>query len=97
MPAAKKSPSQSAPEPASPKLLEVGVNVNLNGSVQVKKFDIKSGYHFGISERYDVSNLTQEQAEAFEDERMIELYDRIDPVAQAEFDKLWEQRLESGE
>lgn len=84
-------------EVPSPRLLEVGVNVNLNGAVQVKKFDIKAGYHFGLNERYDVSNLTQEQAEAFEDERLIELYLRIDPVAQAEFDKLWEQRIESGE
>lgn len=95
--AARRAPSQRPAEAPAPKLLEVGVNVNLNGSVQVKKFDIKAGYHFGLNERYDVSNLSQEQAEAFEDQRMIELYDRIDPVAQAEFDKLWATRLESGE
>jgi len=94
---AKKSPSQSDEAPASPRILEVGISVNLNGKVQVKKFDINAGYHFGINERYDVSGLSQEEAEEFEDARMIELYDKIDPVAQAEFDKLWDQRLETGE
>jgi hypothetical protein len=98
MPAAKKSPSLAEPKDAqAPKLLEVKVSASLNGKVQVKKFDINSGYHFGLTETYDVSGMSQEAAEAFEDARLIELYDRVDPIAQAEFDKLWDQRLETGE
>lgn len=88
MPPAKKSPS------GEPKLLEVKVSASANGKVQVKKFDINSGYHFGLTETYDVSSLTQEQADEFEETRTDELYERVDARAQAEFDRLWDQRIE---
>ena len=78
---------------AAPKLLEVNASVSLNGKVQVKKFDINSGYHFGLSERYDVSALSEDETIAFEEEVLTKLYERIDPYAQTEFDKLWAYRV----
>lgn len=90
---AKKQPSADANQ--TPKILEVGTSVALNGNVQVKKFDIKAGYHFGITEKWDVSTLSEDEAEEFEQERLVLLKDRLDPFAQAEFDVLWAQRVEA--
>ena len=79
------------------KTKEVQISYRVGSKIQVKKFDINSDYSFFISETHAVEDATEEELEAFKQERIAAIKDFLDPIAQDEFDTLWDQRLGTDE
>ncbi len=69
-----------------PKMIEVNASVSYGGKVQIVDFKINSDFHLSASERWDVSDLGTEEAVAFQVERIEALQQRIEVIAQHEFD-----------
>lgn len=74
-----------------PKMVEVNASVSYGGKVQVVDFKINSDFHMSTSERWNVEDLTVEEAEAFRIERIEHLQQVLEPIAQHEFDTRFAQ------
>lgn len=65
----------------------ITVTVGIRGSVQIVKFEYTEGYSVERSQTY-TGNWTQEEADAFYDEKYGEIYADVEKKAQAEVDRL---------
>lgn len=74
-----------------PKMVEVNSSVSYGGKVQIVDFKLNSDFHLSASERWNVEDLSTEEAEAFRIERIEILQQAIEPIAQHEFDERFAQ------
>ena len=74
---------------------EVEVGYKVGGKVQVKKFDIQSDYEYYAAQTVTLDPDDNEYEEI--DRRLLALKEQLDPMAQADFDELWKQRVKTGE
>lgn len=69
-----------------PKMIEVNASASFGGKVQIVDFKINSDFHLSSSERWNVEDLSVEEAEAFRIERVEKIKADLEPMAQHEFD-----------
>jgi len=71
-----------------PKLIEINASASTGGKVQVKDFKVNLDYHYSNSEKWDVSDLSTEEAEAFRVERIRAIKSSIEVISDEEFQAL---------
>lgn len=70
-----------------PKMIEINVSASQGGGVQIVDYGkLKSDFHMSLSERWNVEDLTSEEAAEFRAERVESLQAELEPRAQQEFD-----------
>lgn len=79
-----------------PKMVEVNASVSYGGKVQVVDFKINTDFHLSASERWNVEDLSTEEAEAFRITRIEKLQAELEPIAQHEFDVRFAQMAGEG-
>lgn len=72
---------------SEPRVTEIGVSVALGGTVQIIKFEYTEQYRVEKSFTYS-GDWSQEEAQAFYDEKYEEMYADVEEKAQAEVDRL---------
>ncbi len=75
-----------------PKMVEVNVSMSQGGKVQIVEYGkITSDFFVSTSERWNVEDLSESEAEDFRLKRMEHLKYVLEPIAQHEFDERFDQ------
>lgn len=70
-----------------PKLVEVNISRSIGGGVSIVNYgNLKSDFHISESEKWDVSDLSEEEVDAFREERSKVLTERLEAKAQVEYE-----------
>lgn len=76
-----------------PRLIETGASVSTGGKVQIKKYELSADYHLSLNAKWSVPpGMSEEDAASFRHEKILELKQELEPLAQAEVDDLLEQK-----
>jgi hypothetical protein len=76
-------------------LKEISVSTSVGGKVQIVQYQNSQDYHYSISQKWDVEGIeSEEDAWDFRQEKISELRDHLEEVAQREMDGLIKQRDE---
>lgn len=76
-----------------PQIIEAGASVSIDGKIQVKKFEISSGYYFGQSGKWSIpENWTDADAVTFREERIKEMKASVEAFAQEEVNELFKMK-----
>lgn len=76
-----------------PRIIETGCSVSTGGKVQIKKYELSADYHLSVNAKWAIPDgWTDEEASAFRHEKVLQLKQELEPLAQAEVDDLLEQK-----
>ncbi len=76
-------------------LKEISVSTSVGGKVQIVQYQNSQDYHYSVSQKWEVEGLdSEEDAYEFREDRIKELRDHLEEVAQREMDALIELRDE---
>ncbi len=78
---------------AEPQCIQASVSASTGGRVALVKYGNLTGdFHYSINRTYSIpEDWTEEQVEDFQATKLIELRERLEPIAQAEADELMDQ------
>ena len=76
----------------SAKVKDITVSASVGGNVQIVKFQYTSKFHYSTTFTYEIEDMTEEEAKAFRDEKLKEMREDLEPIAQEEVDELLRQR-----
>jgi hypothetical protein len=69
------------------------VSVSVGGKVQIVKYEYTADFHYSMSRQYSVpEDWTERDVKDFQQDKIIELRENLEGVAQAEMDELISQR-----
>lgn len=80
-----------------PKLIEINASASTGGKVQVKDYKVNLDYHYSNSEKWDVSDLSTDDAEKFRVERIRAIKKDIEVISDEEFNALMAYAAELNE
>lgn len=78
-----------------PQCIESRIHRGGDGKVAIMEYGkVSSGYSVNITRSYAIpADWTEEQVTAFEEAKLAEFKERLDPVLDAEFEERWNQRV----
>lgn len=75
-----------------PQCIEAAVSSSVGGKVTLVKFDLSSDYHYSINRTYSIpSDWSEDQTNEWQKNKLIDLREQLESIAQAEADDLMEQ------
>lgn len=81
--------------PDRPVLTEVSASASLGAKVQLVKFELNTDYHYSMSGKWSVpEDWTEDQCREFRRQKVQELKDELEPIAEKEFEDLMKQKEE---
>ena len=74
-------------------LKEITVSTSVGGKVQIVQYQNTQDYNYSVTQKWEVEGIkTEEDAWDFRQEKITELREHLEEVAQKEMDSLIEQR-----
>lgn len=78
---------------SEPQIIETGASISLDGKIQIKKFEISSGYYFGQSGKWAIpEGWTDKEAAEFREEKTKEMQESVEQFAQQEVNELFQAK-----
>lgn len=79
--------------PDQPVCTEVTVSASVGGKVQIVKFEYNEDFHYSMTREYSIpEQWTEKDIKDFQQDKIIELRENLEGIAQAEVDDMCKRR-----